>query len=141
MRHLRDRAPGREDVTPEHLAAAVRLVGTGDALPAPQLTRRLVERYAADTERAPEWVPADLAALTPRARGAGPAGPRNVQHRTGGRALSEATVESHVARILAKLGLRDRAQAVVLAYESSLVRPGTRRARAASRTVRGRAGE
>jgi DNA-binding NarL/FixJ family response regulator len=117
-----------KDVTPEHLAAAVRLVGTGDALLAPQITRRLVERYAAGTERTAEAVPVDLAVLTPRERevltllGRGLSNTELAAELT----LSEATVKSHVARIFAKLGLRDRAQAVVLAYETGLVRPGTR---------------
>ncbi|MFD8813173.1 response regulator [Streptomyces sp. NPDC059627] len=117
-----------KDVTPEHLAAAVRLVGTGDALLAPQITRRLVERYAAGAGRAAESVPADLAALTPRERevltlmGRGLSNTELAAELT----LSEATVKSHVARIFAKLGLRDRAQAVVLAYETGLVRPGER---------------
>ncbi|MGV4982865.1 response regulator [Streptomyces sp. NRAIS4] len=114
-----------KDVTPEHLAAAVRLVGTGDALLAPQITRRLVERYAAEADRTPETVPADLAALTPRERevltlmGRGLSNTELATELT----LSEATVKSHVARIFAKLGLRDRAQAVVLAYETGLVAP------------------
>ncbi|MFF8427792.1 MULTISPECIES: response regulator transcription factor [unclassified Streptomyces] len=117
-----------KDVTPEHLAAAVRLVGTGDALLAPQITRRLVERYAVEAERTAETVPADLAALTPRERevltlmGRGLSNTELAAELT----LSEATVKSHVARIFAKLGLRDRAQAVVLAYETGLVRPGRR---------------
>ncbi|MFK0151446.1 response regulator [Streptomyces sp. NPDC090493] len=114
-----------KDVTPEHLAAAVRLVGTGDALLAPSITRRLVERFAAEPGRAPA-VHADLTALTPRelevltllGRGLS-----NTQL-AAGLTLSEATVKSHVARIFAKLGLRDRAQAVVVAYETGLVRAG-----------------
>ncbi|MFI8298444.1 response regulator [Streptomyces nigra] len=111
-----------KDVTPEHLAAAVRLVGTGDALLAPAITRRLVERFAAG----PPAVPADLTALTPRELevltllGRGLSNAELAAHLT----LSEATVKSHVARIFAKLDLRDRAQAVVLAYETGLVRPG-----------------
>jgi DNA-binding NarL/FixJ family response regulator len=114
-----------KDVTPEHLAAAVRLVGTGDALLAPQITRRLVERYAAEAERTEQAPPADLAALTPRERevltllGRGLSNTELATELT----LSEATVKSHVARIFAKLGLRDRAQAVVLAYETGLVAP------------------
>ncbi|WP_181796049.1 response regulator transcription factor [Streptomyces sp. WELS2] len=117
-----------KDVTPEHLAAAVRLVGTGDALLAPQITRRLVERYAADADRTATAVPAGLAALTPRERevltlmGRGLSNTELATELT----LSEATVKSHVARIFAKLGLRDRAQAVVVAYETGLVRPGPR---------------
>ncbi len=110
-----------KDVTPEHLVAAVRLVTTGDALLAPSITRRLVERYAQ-----PPAVPHDLSALTAReldvlrrlARG------RSNAELADELTLSEATVKTHVARILAKLGLRDRTQAVVVAYETGLVRPG-----------------
>ncbi|MDX8049804.1 response regulator transcription factor [Lentzea sp. BCCO 10_0798] len=113
-----------KDVTPEHLVAAVRLIETGDALLAPSITRRLVERFAAGVS-----VPAvhrDLAALTPRERevltlvGSGRSNSEIAGHLT----LSEATVKTHVARIFAKLELRDRAQAVVLAYETGLVTPG-----------------
>ncbi|MDQ0989153.1 response regulator transcription factor [Streptomyces sp. V3I7] len=116
-----------KDVTPEHLAAAVRLVDTGDALLAPSITRRLVERYAAQAER-PRTVHADVDALTPRERevltwmGRGLSNAELAAHLS----LSEATVKSHVARIFAKSGLRDRAQAVVLAYETGLVRAGER---------------
>jgi len=114
-----------KDVTPEHLAAAVRLVDTGDALLAPSITRRLVERFASGTGR-PSAVPGDLAALTPRELevltllGRGLSNTELAAELT----LSEATVKSHVARIFSKLTLRDRAQAVVLAYETGLVRPG-----------------
>ena len=113
-----------KDVSPEQLVAAVRLVRCGDALLAPSITRRLVERFAgpaggADLNR-------DLAGLTPRelevlgllARGLSNA------ELAGQLTLSEATVKTHVARILTKLGLRDRVQAVVLAYETGLVTPG-----------------
>ncbi|MGW6738437.1 response regulator [Streptomyces sp. NPDC055013] len=116
-----------KDVTPEHLAAAVRLVGTGDALLAPTITRRLVERFAATPAAHAPAVHADLAALTPRELevltllGRGLSNTELAAYLT----LSEATVKSHVARIFAKLYLRDRAQAVVLAYETGLVRPGT----------------
>lgn len=115
-----------KDVTPEHLAAAVRLVSTGDALLAPSITRRLVERFATDSATHTPAVPADLASLTPRERevltllGRGLSNTELAARLT----LSEATVKSHVARIFAKLSLRDRAQAVVLAYETGLVRPG-----------------
>ncbi|MEU9290431.1 response regulator transcription factor [Streptomyces sp. NPDC048275] len=114
-----------KDVTPEHLAAAVRLVDTGDALLAPSITRRLVERFASDPPESPA-VPADLASLTPRELevltllGRGLSNAELAAELT----LSEATVKSHVTRIFAKLTLRDRAQAVVLAYETGLVRPG-----------------
>ncbi|MGW7417460.1 response regulator [Streptomyces sp. NPDC054863] len=119
-----------KDVTSAHLAAAVRLVGTGDALLAPSITRRLVERFAdrpelvtTDSKPAPHR---DLATLTPRERqvlalmGRGFSNAELARELT----LSEATVKTHVARIFAKLSLRDRAQAVVLAYETGLVSPG-----------------
>ncbi|MGW6932736.1 response regulator [Lentzea sp. NPDC054927] len=114
-----------KDVTPEHLVAAVRLIETGDALLAPSITRRLVERFTADAPPAP-LVHRDLAALTPRERevltlvGHG----RSNSEIAADLTLSEATVKTHVARIFAKLELRDRAQAVVLAYETGLVTPG-----------------
>ncbi|MFD8383004.1 response regulator [Streptomyces sp. NPDC059679] len=114
-----------KDVTPEHLAAAVRLVDTGDALLAPSITRRLVERFASPSAPVPAQH-ADLAALTPRELevlgllGRGLSNAELAAELT----LSEATVKSHVARIFAKLALRDRAQAVVLAYETGLVRAG-----------------
>lgn len=113
-----------KDVTPEHLVAAVRMVRAGDALLAPAITRRLVERFAS---RSPETatIHRDLAALTSRelevlqrlARGLSNAELAAELH------LAEATVKTHVARILAKLGLRDRVQAVVVAYETGLVSP------------------
>ncbi|MFF7654750.1 response regulator [Streptomyces sp. NPDC007983] len=131
-----------KDVTAAHLAAAVRLVDTGDALLAPSITRRLVERFAttsatdragadhgpapvATVDRAPA-VHRDLAPLTPRERevlslmGRGLSNAELAEALT----LSEATVKTHVARIFAKLALRDRAQAVVIAYETGLVTPG-----------------
>jgi DNA-binding NarL/FixJ family response regulator len=116
-----------KDVTPEHLVAAVRLVGTGDALLAPSITRRLVARFASRGPAAgPPAIHRDLAALTPRERevltlmGRG----RSNAELAGELTLSEATVKTHVTRIFAKLELRDRAQAVVLAYETGLVTPG-----------------
>jgi DNA-binding NarL/FixJ family response regulator len=113
-----------KDVTPEYLVAAVRIVRDGDALLAPSITRRLVERF---TKPEPRESPAhrDLAALTPREREVltlVAQGLSNVE--VAGRLfLSEATVKTHVARILAKLGLRDRVQAVVVAYETRLITP------------------
>ncbi|GAB2838334.1 response regulator [Lentzea nigeriaca] len=114
-----------KDVTAEHLVAAVRLVETGDALLAPSITRRLVEQFASPVAHVPA-VHRDLAALTPRERevltfvGRGRSNAEIADDLT----LSEATVKTHVARIFAKLALRDRAQAVVLAYETGLVAPG-----------------
>ena len=116
-----------KDVTPEHLAAAVRLVDTGDALLAPSITRRLVERFASgDPGRQSPAIHRSLTALTPReldvltrmGRGLSNAELARELH------LSEATVKTHVAHIFGKLALRDRAQAVVLAYETGLVSPG-----------------
>jgi DNA-binding NarL/FixJ family response regulator len=129
-----------KDVTPEHLVAAVRLVRTGDALLAPSITRRLVERFAAAPGSAGGTGSAgrpgkpgtaggsgcDLSALTPRERevlGFVARGMSNAEI-AAGLVLSEATVKTHVARILTKLALRDRVQAVVLAYETGLIAPG-----------------
>ncbi len=113
-----------KDVSPEQLVAAVRMVRAGDALLAPSITRRLIERFAPPADGRPA-VHADLSELTPRelevlrllATG------MNNAELAGRLVLSEATVKTHVARILAKLGLRDRVQAVVLAYETGLVGP------------------
>ncbi|MFJ4788408.1 response regulator [Streptomyces sp. NPDC088794] len=113
-----------KDVTPEQLVAAVRTVRAGDALLAPAITRRLVERFARPSA-ASASLHRDLAALTPReldvlrllAEGLSNAELATRLH------LSEATVKTHVSRILTKLTLRDRAQAVVVAYETGLVSP------------------
>lgn len=113
-----------KDVTPEHLAAAVRLVTTGDALLSPSITRRLVERFAAPA--AQPAIHRDLSNLTPRElevltlMGQGLSNAEIATALT----LSEATVKTHAARIFAKLTLRDRSQAVVLAYETGLITPG-----------------
>ncbi|MFF5297392.1 LuxR C-terminal-related transcriptional regulator [Paractinoplanes globisporus] len=115
-----------KDVSPEHLVAAVRLVRSGDALLAPTITRRLVERFARP-EAPAVAAHRGLAALTPRehevlvliARGLTNAEFATELH------LAEATVKTHVARILGKFGLRDRVQAVILAYETGVVGPST----------------
>ena len=115
-----------KDVTPEHLTAAVRLVRSGDALLAPAITRRLVARFATSGGRAAA-PHRELATLTPRelevlealARG------RSNAELAERFRLSEATVKTHVARILSKLRLRDRAQAVIAAYETGLITPGS----------------
>ena len=115
-----------KDVSPEHLVAAVRLVRTGDALLAPAITRRLVERFARRDTGTP-GIPRNLRTLTARelevlrllAEGL------NNAELADRLTVSEATVKTHVAHILAKLGLRDRVQAVVLAYQSGLMNPTT----------------
>ncbi|HEX6867616.1 MAG TPA: response regulator transcription factor [Candidatus Limnocylindrales bacterium] len=112
-----------KDVSAEQLVAAVRTVSIGDALLAPSITRRLVERFARP-EAALAVAPDALASLTPRegevfrlvARGMSNA------EIAAELVVTEATVKTHVAAILAKLGLRNRAQAVVFAYESGVVR-------------------
>ncbi|HWG12524.1 MAG TPA: response regulator transcription factor [Streptosporangiaceae bacterium] len=134
-----------KDVTPEHLVAAIQLVRTGDALLAPSITRRLVERFAtapAVAQAPPASMPSsassvpripgragtagrDVSALTPRELevfGLVARGMSNTEI-AASLFLSEATAKTHVARILTKLDLRDRVQAVVLAYESGLISP------------------
>jgi len=114
-----------KDVSPEQLIAAVRLVAVGDALLAPSITRRLVERFARPA--APAAPHRALSTLTAREREVLKLIARGLSNAeiAAELFLSEATVKTHVARILPKLGLRDRAQAVVLAYESGLVQPGS----------------
>ena len=114
-----------KDVGREELVAAVRVVAAGEALLAPSVTRRLLEEFARSSpvERP---APASLDALTPRelevlvlmARG------RSNAEIAAELYVGEATVKSHVAHLLMKLGLRDRVHAVIHAYEVGLVRPG-----------------
>jgi DNA-binding NarL/FixJ family response regulator len=113
-----------KDARAEELRHAVRMVAAGDALLSPAITRRLIESY---TRRPPATArPAPLAELTPRelevlrlvARGLSNA---DIATQL---IVGDATVKTHVARIFSKLNLHDRAQAVVLAYESGLVQPG-----------------
>jgi DNA-binding NarL/FixJ family response regulator len=110
---------------PEQLIGAVRVVAAGDALLAPSITRRVIEQFA----RLPPPGGTDaVAGLTERERQVLRLVARGLSNAEIAAELfvSDATVKSHVAHLLAKLGLRDRVQAVVLAYESGLVRPGTR---------------
>ncbi len=114
-----------KDAPPEQLTAAVRLVAEGDALLAPSITRRLIEQFVAPgirTER-----PAAFDELSPRELEVYQLLARGQSNREIATELfvSETTVKTHVARILTKLDLRDRVQAVVLAYEAGLVTPGT----------------
>ena len=116
-----------KDVTAETLFHAVRVIAAGDALLAPGITRRLISEFAGRTEHRPPAAP-DLDELTPRetqvleliAEGLSNL---EISERL---VVTEETVKTHVSRILSKLGLRDRTQAVVLAYESGLVVPGSR---------------
>jgi DNA-binding NarL/FixJ family response regulator len=120
-----------KDVRPHELVAAVRTVASGDAVVSPRVTRRLLEEYAqqlpdagADAGRADRYP--QLASLTEREREVLAVVAQGLSNTEIAASLfvSETTVKSHVGRILAKLGLRDRVQIVVLAYESGLVRPG-----------------
>jgi DNA-binding NarL/FixJ family response regulator len=115
-----------KDVTPDHLVHAIRLVREGDALLAPTITRRLVERFTRP-DAGKKVTHGDLALLTAREREVLVllAGGLSNYELAQALYLGEATVKTHVARILAKLKLRDRVQAVVLAYEAGLVTPGS----------------
>jgi RNA polymerase sigma factor (sigma-70 family) len=116
-----------KDVTAERLFDAVRVIAAGDALLAPAVTRRLISEFARLRPR-PEALPAALAALTPRETQVlrlVAEGLSNVEI-AARLVVTEETVKTHVSRVLSKLGLRDRTQAVVTAYESGLVVPGSR---------------
>jgi DNA-binding NarL/FixJ family response regulator len=115
-----------KDAEPEELLAAIRAVATGDAVVAPSATRRLLEQVA---DRLPGADAADarLETLTGREREVLLAVARGASNAEIGAALymAEATVKTHVGRLLAKLEKRDRVQLVVFAYESGLVRAGS----------------
>ena len=112
-----------KDVSPEHLVGAVRIVAVGDALLAPTITRRLVERFARPPTSL-ETPPGALASLTAREGEVLGLVARGMSNAEIAAALfvAEATVKTHVAAILSKLDLRNRAQLVVFAYESGVVR-------------------
>ncbi|MFL6190246.1 MAG: response regulator [Actinomycetes bacterium] len=115
-----------KDLPREDLVAAVRVVAAGDALLAPQVTRRLIEEFARRPPPAGGRDPAALAALTARERETLELLARGLTNAELAEALyvSEHTVKTHVGNVLAKLGLRDRIHAVILAYEIGLVQPG-----------------
>jgi DNA-binding NarL/FixJ family response regulator len=117
-----------KDVPPEDLVAAVRVVAGGDALLAPSITRRLIADFARRpaTPADPAGSPA-LTTLTDREREVLVLMARGLSNAeiAGSLYLGETTVKTHVGRVLMKLGLRDRVQAVVLAYETGIVTPGT----------------
>jgi DNA-binding NarL/FixJ family response regulator len=113
-----------KDATPEQIIEAIRVVAGGDALLAPGVTRRLIAEFAARAQPSPA---PQLATLTPREHdvfGLVARGLTNMEI-AGQLVLAEQTVKSHVSAILMKLGVRDRVQAVILAYESGVVSPGT----------------
>ena len=114
-----------KDTPPEQLAGGIRAVAAGEALLAPTVTRRLIEEFSrvgparrARPSELDELTPRELEVLRLLARGMSNA--EIAAHFV----LGETTVKTHVAHVLGKLGLRDRVQAVVLAYESGLVTPG-----------------
>jgi DNA-binding NarL/FixJ family response regulator len=118
-----------KDVTAERLFDAVRVVAAGEALLAPAVTRRLISEFTRLRPARDAAPAAALGALTPRETevlrlvAEGLSNPEVAQRLV----VTEETVKTHVSRILAKLGLRDRTQAVVAAYESGLVVPGRER--------------
>jgi DNA-binding NarL/FixJ family response regulator len=114
-----------KDVAPEQLVAGINIVAQGESLLSPSVTRRLIESFVRDHPRAPE-PPRGFDELTAReleilrliARGLSNA---EIAEQL---VVSSATIKTHVGRVLDKLGLRDRVQAVVLAYETGIIRPG-----------------
>jgi DNA-binding NarL/FixJ family response regulator len=115
-----------KDTEPVELLRAIRVVASGDALLSPSVTRRLLERVAADLRESPDTTP--LESLTDRERevlALVGQGKTNAEVATA-LFLSPLTAKTHVSRIMTKLGARDRVQLVVVAYETGLVRPGWR---------------
>jgi DNA-binding NarL/FixJ family response regulator len=115
-----------KDVPAEDLVAAIRTVAAGEAVVAPRILKRLLDRFA---DRLPDpnaSAPRELGVLTEREREVLVQVARGLSNAEIAQALSvsETTIKTHVGHVLTKLGLRDRVQAVVLAYESGLVRPG-----------------
>ncbi len=115
-----------KDVPPEQLVEGIRAVASGDALLAPSITRRVIEEFVQRAPGVPRELPASVQELTPRER-------EVLERLARGRSnaeiaqelfVSETTVKTHVAHVLTKLGVRDRVQAVVFAYESGIVEPG-----------------
>jgi DNA-binding NarL/FixJ family response regulator len=116
-----------KDAPPEELIAAVRIVASGEALLAPAVTRSVIEEFARQQSTPTLTPPRAVEDLTPREKEVldllvrGLSNPEICQQLV----ITEATAKTHVARILQKLGLRDRIQAVIYAYEHGLVTPGT----------------
>jgi DNA-binding NarL/FixJ family response regulator len=116
-----------KDVPPEQLAAGIRVVAQGEALLAPSITKRLIQEFAA-AATVPAKPPPGLDELTARELEVFKLVARGLSNAEIAAELivSETTVKTHVARVLMKLGLRDRVQVVVLAYESGIAVPGRR---------------
>ncbi|SEP52048.1 response regulator [Amycolatopsis saalfeldensis] len=114
-----------KDTQPDHLVSALRAVASGEAVVSPSVTRRLLDRFVG-TGGAPVRDVRELDVLTDREREVLVLIAKGLSNLEIAESLflSEATVKTHVGRILAKLDLRDRVQAVVLAYETGLARPG-----------------
>ncbi|MFF0148570.1 LuxR family two component transcriptional regulator [Amycolatopsis sulphurea] len=114
-----------KDTQPDHLVSALRSVAAGDAVVSPSVTRRLLDRFVG-SGGAPARDAGELDVLTEREREVLVLIAKGMSNLEIAESLflSEATVKTHVGRILAKLDLRDRVQAVVLAYETGLARPG-----------------
>jgi DNA-binding NarL/FixJ family response regulator len=116
-----------KDAPPEEIAAAVRIVASGEALLAPAVTRAVIEEFARREPPPEPTRPPALAELTPRERevldllARGLSNPEICERLV----ISEATAKTHVARILQKLDLRDRVQAVIYAYETGVVQAGS----------------
>jgi len=115
-----------KDVPPEQLVAGIRAVASGDALLAPSVTRRVIEEFVRRPPDSVRTAPESLAELTARELEVLKLIARGLSNAEIAKELfvSETTVKTHVAHVLMKLNLRDRVQAVVLAYESGLVQPG-----------------
>ncbi|MFC4017310.1 response regulator [Micromonospora sp. GCM10011542] len=115
-----------KDVPAEDLVAAIRTVAGGDAVVAPRILRRLLDRFADLLPDPAATPPKALSALTEREREVLVQVARGLCNAeiAGALSVSETTIKTHVGHVLTKLGLRDRVQAVVVAYESGLVRPG-----------------
>jgi DNA-binding NarL/FixJ family response regulator len=115
-----------KDTLPDELLAAVRVVAGGDALIAPSVTRRLIEKFAEQADTAAATAHPAIATLTERETEVLSAVARGLSNAEIADELfmSHATAKTHVSRLLTKLDARDRAQLVVVAYESGLVTPG-----------------
>nr|WP_281352258.1 response regulator transcription factor [Phytoactinopolyspora alkaliphila] len=116
-----------KNASPDDLVESVRVVSRGDALLSPEVTRRVIARFSApaplaEPRRPPELTDREFEVLVLLARGATNAEIADALY------LGETTVKTHVSRVLMKLGLRDRTQAVVYAYENGVVAPGNERA-------------